>query len=918
MQILSLTLTNFKSYSDCHFEFQRGTNAICGENGAGKTSILEAIAWVLFDHSDYVKADLIRRGQTSAQVAVSLLSGKDGRVYEVRRCTQNGYKIYDPELKATLDLRKVDEEVLPWLQEHLGLNSNIGLAELFASTIGIPQGTFTADFLKRPNDRRKVFDPILKVEEYKQAYEKTNPLRKYIEDQVADLERAIAQYDEVLQDWESLRESHSGLQQAILQDEAVLKACDQELAALQAQKAELKAQSEKIRQLADQQQQLTAQIEGKNQTNQLLKLSLERSQQAAAICQANQSGYQTFLAAEASLQALEQDQRQRQQLWQEREAEQRSLDQSEIQLKVLTTQQEELRQRQQELDALKPLVDQQRTLEEQREAIAQALQACQRDILEQTSAQQQILRLKTDLAQVEAELERLQSLQGLVDQIPALEQQCQDWQSQLGRLGAAQQFTADLQRIVAAATGQRQTQSEAIAQAATGLEEISQALPLFSGPVETAIATLHGTLALHGQLVTEVQSILTDLTAQTDVSRLEQQLQDAQAQLAIAYQHQAAYGGRSALETKHADILAELTALQQRLKFLQHQLEQQPDLEQRQTQIAQDLAALANPQARSQILRQSLQQQPALTEKIQAIHQEQDQIQQRLQKLQQQLDVFVDLEQQLALQQQQRQAHQLAYQSYLQHEQDARSVAELSQKLAAAEAELVSLTQGRSRAQETWEALVAAYDPAQLAMVEQSFQSVQSRKDQLVGGLPEKRKELQRLERELAERAAIATQRDIAQAELGRQQQVRQFIADAREFYRQAGPRITEFYLAEISREADRLFRELLNRPNVALEWTEDYEIRVQEGGHWRGFRSLSGGEQMCAALAVRLALMKVLAEVDIAFFDEPTTNMDRARRQQLAEAIGNLRSFQQIFVISHDDTFESITENIIRVDRSE
>ncbi len=74
----------------------------------------------------------------------------------------------------------------------------------------------------------------------------------------------------------------------------------------------------------------------------------------------------------------------------------------------------------------------------------------------------------------------------------------------------------------------------------------------------------------------------------------------------------------------------------------------------------------------------------------------------------------------------------------------------------------------------------------------------------------------------------------------------------------------------------------------------------------------------MCAALAVRLALMKVLAEVDIAFFDEPTTNMDRARRQQLAEAIGNLRSFQQIFVISHDDTFESITENIIRVDRSE
>jgi exonuclease SbcC len=102
----------------------------------------------------------------------------------------------------------------------------------------------------------------------------------------------------------------------------------------------------------------------------------------------------------------------------------------------------------------------------------------------------------------------------------------------------------------------------------------------------------------------------------------------------------------------------------------------------------------------------------------------------------------------------------------------------------------------------------------------------------------------------------------------------------------------------------------------VALAWTEDYEIRIQEGGHWRGFKSLSGGEQMCAALAIRLALLKVLVEIDIAFFDEPTTNMDQNRRHQLAESLSHLRSFQQLFVISHDDAFEQMTENIIRVNR--
>ena len=72
----------------------------------------------------------------------------------------------------------------------------------------------------------------------------------------------------------------------------------------------------------------------------------------------------------------------------------------------------------------------------------------------------------------------------------------------------------------------------------------------------------------------------------------------------------------------------------------------------------------------------------------------------------------------------------------------------------------------------------------------------------------------------------------------------------------------------------------------------------------------------MAAALAVRLALLRALADIDVAFFDEPTTNMDRPRRERLAEAISNIKSFKQLFVISHDDTFANITENIIRVSR--
>jgi DNA repair protein SbcC/Rad50 len=156
----------------------------------------------------------------------------------------------------------------------------------------------------------------------------------------------------------------------------------------------------------------------------------------------------------------------------------------------------------------------------------------------------------------------------------------------------------------------------------------------------------------------------------------------------------------------------------------------------------------------------------------------------------------------------------------------------------------------------------------------------------------------------------------IAQNHLKQRQRIDRFIKFSRKAYKEAGPKITERYLQNISREADRLFRELMNRPNVALEWTRDYEILVREEAHTRRLVNLSGGEQMCAALAVRLALLKVLADVDIAFFDEPTTNMDRTRRIQLAEAIANIKTFRQLFVISHDDTFEQVTEHVILVER--
>ncbi len=142
-----------------------------------------------------------------------------------------------------------------------------------------------------------------------------------------------------------------------------------------------------------------------------------------------------------------------------------------------------------------------------------------------------------------------------------------------------------------------------------------------------------------------------------------------------------------------------------------------------------------------------------------------------------------------------------------------------------------------------------------------------------------------------------------------------QELSEATEFIRdtlkQAGPLVTESYLYNITIEANQLFREITGEAGRALRWTRDYEIVVEEGGYDRSFPNLSGGEQMAAALAVRLALLKQLSDIRIAFFDEPTVNMDAERRERLAQQIGQVRHFTQLFVISHDDTFEEAVDHV-------
>jgi exonuclease SbcC len=918
VQILSVALKNFKAHGDRKFTFAPGTNAICGENGAGKTSILEAIAWVLFNYrGDYTKEDLIRNGSGSAAVEVEFISSADSRTYIAQRHTTRGYLLYDPQLDQRLPYSRLKDEVLPWLREHLGVAPGIDLGELFARTLGIPQGTFTADFLQAQEARRATFDKILKVDEYKTVHQQLNSLRRYAEAQTEAVERDIANYDERLQDWDPLQQRHQTLTAQISQDQTHLVTLEQQLQDLVQTRETLQAQAQRVQQLQTACHQTQTQLGAARQQHTLLQQRLEQAQQAADRCAQAAQGYQAYQAAEQALQTLAQAQGERQQVQQRQQQLQATWDRRAVDLTRLQVQLDTIATAIADIQALAPQVQEQAALEAALADNQQRQQALAQLQGTYGATRQQQQHLDQQIAQVEATLADLTDLATQVDPLEPLTQQRDRLQQQLSRVEAAQQFEAELQALVTQGQGASDRYQTQAATALATLAEWQQSLPLLSAESMASLeAAIAAGLTLHQDLLSNIEGILADLHDQTDAATLTAQLNAVQQRISDSQQHHARLAAMPQLQQQHQALTAQRQQLQSQLDTLSQQLTETDRLQAGRAELTAALARLEDPRGRCAVLEKSRQQQPAIAQRHAALERAQADIAQQLEMLTAQLQTFAALDTDVALHQRAKQQHQGDYLQYLHHQQAAQDCPQLEQAMVAAQQAIDQLQRQWTAQQADLHTAQAQADPQQLQAVEQEYTTVRSERDRLSGSLPQQQQLQQELAAQVKALEEIADKRQTAIAEKRQRDRIRRFINFARKAYKEAGPRITERYVQQVSREADRLFRELLNRPNLALTWTRDYDIQVQEGASTRRFVNLSGGEQMCAALAVRLALLKVLAAIDVAFFDEPTTNMDRPRRERLAEAISRIKTFKQLFVISHDDTFETVTENIIQVER--
>jgi DNA repair protein SbcC/Rad50 len=1012
MHVTRVELENIKSYDRADFNFERGITAITGENGAGKTTILEAIAWTLFDMLDYRKEDFLRRGAKRGSVRVSFISDLDERLYTVYRDTGTGYYVYDNDLGIRLAEKKADVSAM--LRKLLGIEPGTDLESLFRSAIGVPQGTFTADFLRPATQRKAAFDKLLKVEEYRDGAERLRDTVNLINEKTAEIKGRIAGAESQLARYDELVEEHRSVASRAQELQTELDKLQREIAS---RDERIKMMDERLRHVEESRAlRDRREVEHEAALNRLPALRSERDAAERALERKNatEADYNSYIAADNLLRELETERVARDQLRAEKASIEGLLVSSKAHVLRLAEDVESAREASVALHALEPEVSEQEALERERERLRdlRARAISERARLQKIDAELDALRKQH--AQTKERVKEAERGEGAQERVARLEDERLDAETTLSNLEKAatshrhlanqrketERETERLRREVAAherevaelekysakaaaapqLTKRESELTEQLARLRAEIEydekfhrEVKNGLcPILSerclniGEGRTLEDYFKGQFASNTAQLKSIERERANIgvavkearEAEKYLARIESARRQVETERALLREREAALAhidqeiaalpasGRERLNQLRATLsgidgslitereaalrYAELKPQQERLKEIEREgkakrderasvaaaADALPALEKEIGELEQRLVVLNDPRGRASLLRKEAASEAARVTELAGAQDAQRALEEQARVMASKLEPYSALDSRWEEAQRERQRTSGAHREYLASEALAATLPARADELLKAEESASRAAREAEAARETYETAAKAYhreehdaERARLSTARESSAATSAK-------LEEAQKSAAYLEAEIARlgevRAAMREQfRD--KERLEELNETTEFIRDT---LKQAGPIVTESYLYNISIEANQLFREITGEAGRALRWSRDYEILLEEEGHDRSFQNLSGGEQMAAALSIRLALLKQLSDIRLAFFDEPTINMDAERRERLAQQIGQVHDFDQLFVISHDDTFEENVDHILHIDR--
>ena len=977
MRIDRVEIHNIRSYREATMDFLRGVNLILGENGTGKSTIIECIGYCVFNSKpDDLKA-FLRQGCKKAEVSVSFTLSGEKRYKSLRTLRRTGqnntWQLFDLDCGEELDLQG-ERDICDFLKQEMGLSPSVNLSALFSEIIGANQNELTTPFLQSRREREKAFNRLLMVEDYEKAADRFRTGIRELEQEI-ELKRAAAEprreYADLLsgecqrkQELEEEKATQEKAFNALEEEYAGLNQVYMEYQRAQRRQEEAKTRAVLVRQSMEQLQ------EHIDQQAQRLKRRKELGQRALELRPDHEAYERT--------QALQQEyQRAQRTFWQQeeqhtahlREQNEQEAQQAGIQERIKQAEEERrvqadrlnaFRQEAEQADAFQ---EEQKSeylrLQEQSQEEQQRLEEIRRMIKERTQWAQdfdvEIQRRNEQsvrIAQLEEELRAKQQTRKNIEALQQAETALQQERDRLSGLEEAIRIKKGQLQIL---RGNRCPFSGRDCSSVTQedyltLQQELQALKQHKGQSEHQLSSWICQVEAYSQS----REAFYQVQEQLELHRKLEAEQQERENMLVCHQTQALTQEvlkemeqtpwmKPALE-EIAELLAEtekekdLSAVQMLLKELEGALRRATDFlsfweRENENTLRGRAADIAQMEQQAQWAKEKLEEEQKKGEAIQKrleqyrctgvkleeniacgreeIHRQEEQLvcqRKELESMAQSISLSDQLHK-----------NALEYLAICRQLEELEEVPDqmeaLSKQLCSKDAELQALEADRK----AWEEVLLKTDEQELTT---QRQKCEAQRQEAFGMLQRTEAQIEQAEKNIRlyeadaqAYAALCKEAEHLEGLLGAAKNVRQIL-------KRSGQHIAAALREQICEQADALHRKICNR-NARLEWGEDYELKLLDtfDGQKReiGFQQMSGGEKMSAAFCIRLAMMRVLCRVDMAFFDEPTANLDAQRRARLCDMIpAAAAGFEQMFFISHDDTFHNVTQNVVQLARGQ
>ncbi len=216
MILKSLYLENFLAHEETKLDFaENGITVLIGDNGAGKSSILEAIQFALYGSSSKGNtiSQLVKWGRKKAKIELEFIKG--GSEYKIEREIVLTGKSHS---QTAVVYKKEKGKYRLYYQKNINkeLPKITGITQkTFLNSILVKQGEIEGLLELTPKKRAQVFEELLDMSLYQLLSEKYGERRRQIEKEITAIQSSLPDKKEIKEQLTQLKEEKEVLEKKI-------------------------------------------------------------------------------------------------------------------------------------------------------------------------------------------------------------------------------------------------------------------------------------------------------------------------------------------------------------------------------------------------------------------------------------------------------------------------------------------------------------------------------------------------------------------------------------------------------------------------------------------------------------------------------------------------------------------------------